>query len=272
MQKIICNLLVVILLSLAGNSTGQEKRVIKAVPIDDPIKENVSENARLFESIEVEILNKLHDSGVDVFIPAPKSNSSTQDYIISLNLGIVVADALASVVNKEKDIFLKYAGIIHDYGERLGVEETILSKYNTIKKTASENNWEIVENLIYDLKDDITAELHNEDMKGDAILAMVSGWLEGLYIVAKSLENYVSDDENKLLRNRDFVRYLNENMNSLDDDLKDKKEVKAVFSALPGIDEIINKPGSYLFTKNDVEKLLDIIEPLRDVLIVAKAK
>ena len=272
MQKNICNLLIVMLLSLAGDSLCQEKTVVKAVPIKDPIKENVSDRARLFESIEVEIFNELHDLGVTVFIPAPKENSSTQDYIVSINMGIAVADALTGVVNKEKDIFLKYAGIIHNYGERLGVEETILGKYNTITKTASDNNWEIVENLIYDLKDDITAELHNEDMKGDAILAMVSGWLEGLYIVAKSLENYVPDDANKLLRNRDFVRYLTENMNSLDDDLKDKKEVKAVFSALPGIDKLINKPKSYLFTKNDVEKLLNIIEPLRNMLIVAKAK
>jgi len=275
MQKINFKQMIVIFVGiflLAGNAVSQNKMVVEAVPIDGPIQENLSESARLFESIEADILNKLHKTSVTVFIPKPQTNSSTRDYKISLNLGIAVAGALASVVNHEKDVFLNYAGIVFDYGERLGVEETILSKYNTMVKTASENNWEEVEKLIYDLKDDITTELHNDDLKGDAILAMVSGWLEGLYIVAKSLESDVSEDANKLLRNRDFVRYLTENMNSLDADLKNKNEVNAVFAALPEIDKVINKPVSYTYTKHDVKTVLKITEPLRKIMTVDKAK
>ena len=275
MQKINLKQMIVIftgIFILAGNSVSQTKIVVEAVPIDGPIQENISERARLFESIEADILKKLHQTGVTVFIPRPQTNSSTKDYKISLNLGVAVAGALASVVNHEKELFLKYAGIVLDYGERLGVEETILSKYNTMVKTASKNDWEEVERLIYDLKDDITAELHNDDLKGDAILAMVSGWLEGLYIVAKSLENDVSEDANKLLRNRDFVRYLTENMNFLDDNLKNKNEVNAVFSALLEIDKVIDKPVSYTYTKHDVKTVLKITEPLREIMTVDKAE
>ena len=276
MQKIPYKQLITFLCSILivtwSSSFCQEPKIIRAVPIEETDASNVCESARLFESIEVELLGNLHSTGVAVYTPNPDVANSTYDYKISLNLGVAVADAISSIVNKDKATFLKYAAIIHDYGERLGVEETILGQYNSITKTVSRNEWLEVENLIYDLKDDITTELHNEDMQSDATLAMVSGWIEGLFIVAKSLENNVSEEANRLLRNRDFVRYLTENLNTIDEDLKNKKEIKAIFAALPKIDKIINKPMSYSFTKEDVKKVLEIAEPLRYVMIADKTQ
>ena len=152
-------------------------------------------------------------------------NTSTEDYKVSLNLGISVADAVSSVVNEDKTKFLEYADIIHDYGQRLDVEEVILDKYTDIKNAVSQGQWKNVEDLIYDLKDDITEELNKEEMdkKDEAVLAMVSGWLEGLYIVAKSLNKDFPEGAGTLLRNRDFVRYLSENLDTIDEDKKNKK-------------------------------------------------
>jgi len=273
MRKIIIKNIIAILvgiLFIAGSTFSQQQQARDAEPIDGPIKKNVAKGAKLFESIEVETLNELHKLKVAVYLPDPARNTSTEDYKVSLNLGISVADAISSAVNKDKTKFLEYAKIIHDYGQRLDVEEAILGKYKEITDAVSQGQWKNVEKLIYDLKDAITAALNREDLdkKDEAVLAMVSGWLEGLYIVAKSLNKDFSEDAGKLLRNRDFVRYLSENLNTIDDDKKNKKEVKAMLDALPKIDEVINKPPDYIFTKDDAKRILKISEPLRKIIIM----
>jgi hypothetical protein len=273
MQKIIIKNILTILfgiLFVAGSSFSQQIKARDAEPLDGPIKKNIAEGAKLFESIEVETLNELQKLGVAAFVPEPVMNTSTEDYKVSLNLGISVADAISCAISKDKAKFLKYAKIIHEYGERLDVKQVILVKYDEITKAADKYEWENVKNLLYDLKDDITAELHSPtmDKKDEAVLAMASGWLEGLYIVAKSLDKHFSEDARKLLRDRDFVRYLSENLHSLDAENKNKKEVKAMIDALPKIDEIINKPPDYSYKKEDVRKILQISEPLRKIIVM----
>ena len=255
---------------LSVSAFSQEKEALDAEPIPGPIKENIGEDQKLFESIEVDTLNELQKFGVAVFLPEPVMNTSTEDYKVSLNLGISVADAISAAINKDREKFTEYAKIIHDYGERLDVKQVILAKSDEITKAASRYEWENVKNLLYDLKDKITDELTSPtmDKKDEAVLAMVSGWLEGLYIVAKSLDKNFSEDARKLLRDRDFVRYLSENLQSLDAENKNKKELKAVLDALPKIDEIIYKPPDYSYTKEDVTKILQISKPLREIIVM----
>jgi len=224
-----------------------------------------TDGAEVFESIEVDILAQLYDEGIEIVIPRHVRNNSTADYKVALNLGIAVADAVSAVVMQDKEQFLKYAKIIYDYGMILDVEETILGEYNRITSNVSSGKWQEVESLLYDLKDDITSELFKGDMKDSATLAMISGWMEGLYIVAKSLDRNFSEDASRLLRDRDFVRYLKAHLEKLDKDLRTKQEIIELLKILPKIDRVINQPPSYVYSKNDIREVIAAYEPLRKI-------
>ena len=165
---------------------------------------------------------------------------------------------------------MKYAQIIHDYGEKLGVENAILNKYKILTEAASTGEWPRLIKLLYDLKDEVTEELYRADMKDEAVMALVSGWLEGLYIVAKSLENLVPVPEkvNSILGNRDFIRYLRDNLSDIKESYKIKRELKETLALLPEIDKIINKSREYIFTNDDVKQIIRIYEPWREMVIM----
>jgi hypothetical protein len=256
---------------LTNDAFSQQKEPRTAEALPGPSQANIAERTELFDSIEVDILEKLQKLGVAVFLAEPEMSTSTADYKVALNLGVSVADAISSAVNKDQTKLLKFAKIIHDYGERLDVKSAILDKYNDLTKAVSNNQWDKVITLTNALKDDITTELKSSEMEknDEAVLAMVSGWIEGLYIVAKSLDKNFSEEAKTLLSERDFVRYLNQNLQSLTEDNKNTKEVKAILEALPKIDGILNKPLDYSYTIEDVRRILQISESLRIIIMMS---
>lgn len=251
---------------VAGNSDKKKSISADAAKVEE-LGLNPTKNAKIFESVEIEILFKLSSLGIPVEMPKPILNTSTSDYKTSLNLGLAVAGSLTSVVNKNTNIFTEYATNIHDYADRLGVENTILSKYSEMTSAVREGKWENVENQIYELKDAISERLYEEDMKNDAVLAMTSGWIEGLHIVAKSLDKNFSDNAKDIIADRDFSRYLTYHLDTLDKDIKNKKEVRVIYEALPKIDKLINKPVNYNFSQKEIKSILAITTEIRNVIL-----
>ena len=232
-----------------------------------PVKENICKNPKLCESIEIDILSNLQTSKVPPFLPKPQATGSTQEYQIALNLGIVVTDALSAIIGKDQAAFLQYAGMIKDYGKKLGVSDAVLGKYDQLVVEANKGEWVKLETLTYEFKDAITGELNTQKKAGAATLSMVAGGLEGLYIEAKSLEKNFSKTSADELHNPGLFEYLTRYMRSLDEGLKAKGEVKAIAAALPPIGKILNQPKTYEYSKKDVEELVKILEPVRQATL-----
>ncbi len=251
---------------VAGNSDKKKSISADAAKIEE-LGLNPTKNEKIFESVEIEILFKLSSLGIPVEMPKPILNTSTSDYKTSLNLGLAVAGSLTSVINKNTNVFTEYATNIHDYADRLGVENTILSKYSEMTSAVREGKWENVENKIYELKDAISERLYEEDMKNDAVLAMTSGWIEGLHIVSKSLDKNFSNKANSIIADRDFSRYLTYHLDTLDEDIKNQEEVKVIYASLPKIDKILNKPVDYNFTHKDIKSILAITSEIRIAIL-----
>jgi hypothetical protein len=232
-----------------------------------PVKENICKNPKLCESIEIDLLSSLQSSKLTPYLPKAQATASTQDYQVALNLGIVVTDALSAVIGKDKTAFLQYAGIMKDYGKKLGISETVLGKYKQMDEGANKGEWVKLETLTYEFKDAITTELNAQKKQGLAALAMVAGGLEGLYIEAQSLKKNFSKTAAAALHNPGLFDYLNKYMNSLDEALKAKEEIKAIKAALPQIGKILNQPKTYEYSTQDVEELVKILEPLRKAIL-----
>ena len=232
-----------------------------------PVKENICKNPKLCESIEIDILSSLQTSKVPPFLPKPQAAGSTQEYQIALNLGIVVTDALSAIIGKNQAAFLQYAGMIKDYGKKLGVSEAVLGKYDQLAEVVNKGEWVKLETLTYEFKDAITGELNTKNKAGAATLSMVAGGVEGLYIEAKSLETNFSKTAADFLHNPGLFDYLTRYMRSLDEGLKAKAEVKAIMASLPQIGKILNQPKTYEYSKKDVEELLKLLEALRQAIL-----
>jgi hypothetical protein len=232
-----------------------------------PLKENICKNPRLCESLEIDLLDQLTRGHVPVYLPQLKVNNSTENYKVSLNFGVAVADALSSVVNKNKESYLEDARLTQEYGKRLGAPEATLTKSAQLTESASKGEWGKLGPLTYQFKDDISEDLDKRNLKDEVSLAMVSGALEGLYILAKSVEKDFSEKTGRLLDNPNMVGYLKKYLDSLTVNVKEKKEVKAITEALPQLDKIIKPPKTYSYKKEDAEKLIKILEPLRTAIV-----
>jgi hypothetical protein len=232
-----------------------------------PVRENICKNPKLCESIEIDLLSSLQSAKVPPYLPKTQATDSIQDYQVALHLGIVVTDALSAIIAKDKTAFLQYAGMMKDYGKKLGVSATVLGKYDQLVDGANKGEWVNLETLTYEFKDAITGELNTQKKQGAATLAMVAGGLEGLYIEGKSLEKNFSKTTADFLHNPGLYGFLNQYLNSLDETLKAKAEVKAIMASMPKIGKILNQPKTYEYSKEDVEELVKILEPLRQAIL-----
>lgn len=225
-----------------------------------PVKENICKNPKFCESLEIDLLDSLQKSKIPVMIPKFKATGAAADYQVALNLGAVVTDGLAASINKNKADLLKIAAIINEDGKKLGVSEAVLTKYHTmIAEMANKGLWSKLGATLYEFKDTMSTELNEKKMQDNASLAMVSGTLEGLYIMAGSVDKKYSPGNAQLLHNTVIAEYLEKYMQSLSEGMKGKDEIKAITAALPKIGQILGKTS---FVHKDVKELIDILEPL----------
>jgi mevalonate kinase len=76
---------------------------------------------------------------VPVVLPATKATKTDKDYQAAINMGAAVADALASIVKKDKDNFLKNVSQAQEFGKQLGISEKVMGKYKAITAAAEKN-------------------------------------------------------------------------------------------------------------------------------------
>ncbi|MEJ2092775.1 MAG: hypothetical protein P8X65_11345 [Syntrophobacterales bacterium] len=172
-----------------------------------PLKANICKNPKLCDSIEIDLLSHLAAAKVPVYLPTEKPGKVDKEYKASLALGMVVADALAGIINKDKKGFLGYAALIQDYGKQLGVSAETMGGYKKITEAAGKDQWKELGVLLYEYKDGMVNDLDKNNKKPLASLAMIAGGLEGFYITAKSVDANYSESGAKLLNNPDLITY-----------------------------------------------------------------
>jgi hypothetical protein len=210
----------------------------------------------------------LKKARVPIYLPELEPTTSMHYYKVALNFGIANGDALACIYNEDQAASRRYMGMIYDYAKKLGIPETALRKLGEINAAMDQGDWREVREFSEDFGGQILNEFEKAGKKDDANLALVAWNLEGLYITAKSVDNNFSPELAKLLRyNEYFVKNQEGRLKSLSVGLQTKKEVKAIMAALPKINQIINQPKNYAYTKADAKELISICEPLRQTLL-----
>lgn len=231
-----------------------------------PLKANICQNPKLCESIDIDMLSSLAAKQIPVFIPEPQPGKGDKEYQTALYLGGAVADALASIIGKDKPKFLKYAAMIQGYGKKLGVSGKALDKYKELTDAAGKDQWRKLEVLLYELKDEMVNELSGKNKKPLISLAMVSGGLEGLFLTAKSVDDKYSEEGAKLLNNKDLVGFCNNFLGALTSETKTQPEIKAISAALPNLEKMMAKLEANNYAQGDVKELYQALAALRKTI------
>lgn len=261
------------LVALLAISCSKEQPEVKAEPTaaqklkahEDKLKKDETED--LFRSMKSETMAFLYQFGVAVRIPAHVRNNTTEQYKVALNMGVALTDAISAVSNKSEKEFLDIAASLNEYGERLNVSESILTKYTMIKDAVAKAEWDKVEALLYDIEESVFNELKNNDMTQEAILIMAAGWIEGVYVSSKSLSENLNVDAAEVLRKQNFATYLQSNLDNLTDELSNKAEVVRILNALPQIEKVMSKDKAEKFTKEDIDRLLSVTAPIHELIV-----
>lgn len=201
-----------------------------------------------------------------VVLPETKAAKTDKDYQAALNLGAVVADALASITKKDKDNFLKNVSQAQEFGKQLGISEKAMGKYQEITAAAEKSQWDKLGLLLYEFKDGMINEL-NKNKKPLASLAMISGGVEGFYITAKSVNDQYSADGAKLLNNTDLVSYFKTYMGNLSPELKGQAGIKAFSEALPKLEKTMSELQAKECGQADVKTIFELAAAMRKDLL-----
>lgn len=211
-----------------------------------------------------EIIGVLKKMGSKVYVPEPKKTATTVPYKVAINLGIAVAGSFACIAERDRVRLEKYADMIYGYGKVLAVQQALLTRYNEFKQALTKNDWNRVTNLVGLLQAQALATLQKSYRKDEAAMALAAGWLEGSYILSKTLESRFNPKVAKeLLGYRDLNQYLVEQYRQLNPKTREKPEVKAIFDGLRKIHMVMSRPANYVFTLADVKKIVAITTPLR---------
>lgn len=211
--------------------------------------------------------NGLRMAEVPIYLPELKPTTSTQNYKIALNLGIAGCDALACIYKEDRAALPRYKGLVYDYAKKLGTSEKVLQQLDEITTAMNRGYLPGVLDLSEKFGNKVLEEFEKAGKKDESNLAAVAFYLEQVSITAESVNRQFSPESAKLLRIAGLVKQLEEWLQSISVDLKDKEDVKAIMAALPKIDQIINKPEDYTYTQSDIQALVKICEPLRQTLL-----
>jgi hypothetical protein len=232
-----------------------------------PLKENICKNPKLCDSIEIDLLSQLAAAKVPVYLPPDKPGKVDKEYKASLAMGLVVVDALASTINKDKKNLLEYAGLMQGYGKKLGVSAETMGTYKKITEAAGKDQWKELGVLLYEYKDGMINDLEKNNKKPLASLAMIAGGLEGVYITAKSVDANYSEAGAKLLCDPNLISYCKSYLAAVTPELKNQTEVKAIEAAIPNLEKAMTELQAKNYAKGDIQKILNVVAPLHKAIV-----
>jgi hypothetical protein len=167
-----------------------EDEIVRSVTIDDQLMEDFNKSKLIFYSLpsplETAMLIKRSGANYNPEILNDLANSSryNTNMKMALNLGVYSADMSYSSLFDQTQNTINYMGGARQLAERLGVMEAIDEE--TIRRLEQNmNNREVVMDIISETFMNSNAYLTEQDRPAIAVMVLVGGWMEGLYIATQ---------------------------------------------------------------------------------------
>jgi hypothetical protein len=228
-----------------------------------PLRQNICRDPKLCDSIDIDLLNALQEKKVTVALPEAGIGKGSKDYQAALYLGMAVADGLGAVVRKDKALFTKYLSALQAYGKILAVSPLSMTKLQQLGQLTEKGQWDQAALALYEFKDAVVGELTRKNQKPLADLAMLGGGVEGLYLLAGSLDAAYAAETAKLMRNKSLSAFLKTYLGGLPPEISGLPEVKAIAQALPELEKALGKAPDETYTQEEVKAVAKLTTSLR---------
>ena len=275
------------------NQSNEESDIIGSV--DEQLMDDFNRSKLIFYSLpsplETAMLIKRAGASYDPELLNNLENVSryNTNLKMALNLGVYSADMSYSSLFDQTQHTLQYMGVARKLAEQLGVIGAI--DENTIRRLEENmNNREVVMDIISETFMNSNAYLTENDRPTIAVMVLVGGWVEGLYIasqltngslennprlidrivyqklslqtVLSLLENHQSNEDIK------FLKVQLEELKAIFDEIKIVTTSKVEAETIPDKQTTIIRSEAETFLSNEVfERLVKKVSEIRNEFI-----
>lgn len=198
----------------SGSKKGkvsEEEKIVESVGSDSKVIEDFKKSKLIFYSLpsplETAMLIKRAGANYNEELLNPLSNVGkyTTNKQMALNLGVYSADLSYTSLFDQTQSSIKYMGNTKKLAEGLGIIDAI--DEGTLKKLENNmNNRDVIMDIISETFMSSNAYLTENDRPAIAVMVLVGGWVEGLYLATRLTNG--SLDNNKRLIDRIIYQKL----------------------------------------------------------------
>jgi hypothetical protein len=170
-----------------------EDEIVSSVTIDEQLLDDFNKSKLIFYSLPspLETAMLIKRSGAtynpDLLNDLANGSRYNTNMKMALNLGVYSADMSYSSLFDQTQSTINYMGGARQLADRLGVLEAI--DEGTIRRLEENmNNREVVMDIISETFMNSNAYLTEQDRPAIAVMVLVGGWVEGLYIATQLTE------------------------------------------------------------------------------------
>ncbi len=224
---------------------NEEEEIIGSITIDEQLMEDFNKSKLIFYSLpsplETAMLIKRSGASYDPDLLNSISNVSryNTNLKMALNLGIYSANMSYSSLFDQTQNTINYMGTARQLAEKLGIMEAIDEE--TIRKLEENmSNREIVMDIISETFMNSNAYLTEQDRPAIAVMVLVGGWIEGLYIATQLTNGSMNANPGLVDRIVYQKLSLNTVLNLLDS-YKDNPDISYLIDRIHELEEIYNE-------------------------------
>jgi hypothetical protein len=182
------------------------------------------------------------------------------------NLGVRLAAAFIAVHAKDYDALKKAAAVSVELTKSFKEAGTIKSYADTAEQQAKGGDWPAVKDTIDKISGVVGKELKSGTRKEEATMAMATGWLAGVHLVADALGSSYSEKGALIIRQGPLPTLIVAQLKALSQTVQDKNggkqedstksnTVKDVTIGVTQIADLVKKEPTKPLTKEEVENI-----------------
>ncbi|MBK3518996.1 hypothetical protein [Carboxylicivirga marina] len=238
----------VLLISCNSNQKKQnaeEKDIVESVSVDGKLVDDFKKSKLIFYSLPspLETAMLIKRAGAtyneDLLNPLSNIDKYSTNRQMALNLGIYSADLSYTSLFDQTQSSIKYMGNAKRLADALGIMDAI--DENTLRKLEENiDNRDVMLDIISETFMSSNAYLTENDRPAIAVMVLVGGWVEGLYLATRLTNGSV--DNNKRLIDRIVYQKLSlYTVINLLEEYKNNDDISYLLSRITELNEIFEQ-------------------------------
>src|SRR5438045_4542720 len=191
---------------------------------------------------------------------------------IALNLGGLIADGFIAVEAKDSQQVKNSGTDIIKLAKALGVSENVLSRGNSMKQFAENDEWDALQEELEATQNEVKSSMQSHRDQDLIILVSVGGWIRGTQAVSAAVMQNYDERAAKVLRQPALVSFIQSQLNEVSPDMRDEPLIKEVSGQLPGIEKLVTFPAGKAPTADEVKKVNEAVDKIMSQIQAKEAK